>query len=249
MKKISVIAHRGAFLPEGPIPEVQDKYIFPENSFEAFKRASEKSWGIETDVRQKDQDFVLIHDQTRKNFVKQIPTLDQFCKIVGGGFVAFQIKRDNDNGIIIGKAIAKHIQKYNLQNCIVFDATLEEAEILHQEFPWLNLSVSVGEENYSPTIYTPEQVLTQKFCSVFQSIWADEWKISRSIYNQDLFKKLREKYSGRLDVISPELHYNENHPLSKDLGEITKLWKEIISWDIIDGICTDYPTKLTPLVV
>ena len=45
MKQIAIIAHRGGFLPEGPIPKVRDNYTIPENTLEAFKRALENGWG------------------------------------------------------------------------------------------------------------------------------------------------------------------------------------------------------------
>jgi len=270
---IEVIAHRGNFLPEGPIPEVQGKYNIPENTLEAFKKAFQKGWGIETDIRLTgDGNFVVIHDGDVKRFsdtegvidqmdlsqIKEIshkthpefkiPTLDQLCQIAIGSFIAFQVKRGSnpESGVRVGRAVAEKMAQYNLKKGILFDATLEEATILRSEFPWLNLSVSVGEENYSPTIYTPEQVFTSQF-KVFNCIWADEWKINGSIYNQEMFKKFKANFSGRIDVISPELHYNENHPLSKNLDGLKKLWQEIISWGTVDGICVDYPTFLAKI--
>ena len=282
MNKVKVIAHRGNFLPEGPIPEVVDKYSIPENTLEAFQRAFKNLWGIETDIRLAgDGNFVVIHDGDIKRFsdteglidqmdtsqIKQvsyktypqfkIPTLDELCQLAinntGHGqppFIAFQIKRGTnpDSGLEVGRAVARKMEQYDLKDSIIFDATLEEAQILHAEFPWLNLSVSVGEANYSPTIYTPSQVLTDEFRKVFNGIWADEWKKPGSIYSQEMFEKLRKSYSGRVDVISPELHYNEDHPLSKDLEGLKKLWQEISSWGIADGICTDYPSQLDRLL-
>lgn len=246
MKKFQIIAHRGGFLPEGPIPQVRDKYTIPENTLGAFKRALENGWGIETDVRLTENgQFVLSHDDNVNQTLVTVPTLDELCQLAPP-FVAFQIKRGGNQesgGVKIGRAVAQGIRQYGLKKSILFDATLEEAQVLHREIPWLNLSVSMGEDNYSPTIYTPQQVLSSDFTSVFSSVWADEWKISRSIYNEEMFKKLRNAYSGRVDVISPELHYNENHPLSHDLERLKKLWKELISWQV-DGICTDYPTTL-----
>ncbi len=276
MNKVKVIAHRGNFLPEGLIPEVMDRYVVPENTIEAFNKAIENGWAIETDIRAtKDGNFVVIHDGDIKRFsgnyglieqmdlnqIKQvtcksnpqfkIPTLDELCRLSKNTSIAFQIKRGADlkSGIKVGQAVAQKILQYNLKNCILFDATLEEAQLLHQEFPWLNLSVSVGEKNYSPTVYTPNQVLSATFTSVFSSIWADEWKIPASIYNKDLFAQLKSMYPrGRIDVISPELHYNEAHPLSRDPEGIKKLWKEIIAWNIVAGICTDYPTTLESIL-
>lgn len=249
MNKIQIIAHRGGFLPEGPIPQVRDKYTIPENTLEAFKRALENGWGIETDVRLTgDGQFVLSHDKIDQSPIR-VSTLDELCQLIPP-FIAFQIKRDGNSqsGVKAGRAVAQKIQQYGLKKSILFDATLEEAKVLHREFPWLNLSVSVGEENYSPTIYTPEQVSTEEFTSVYNCIWADEWKIPGSIYNEEMFKTLRAAYPGRIDVISPELHYNENHPLSKDLKGLKKLWQEIISWGTADGICTDNPSTLQSIL-
>lgn len=260
MGKVKVIAHRGGFLPEGPIPEVQNKYTIPENTIEAFKRAFENGWALETDVRVwEDGNFVLIHDADTvriSNYPKfRIPTLDELCQLTSKfatkiPFIAFQIKRSDNpqSGVEVGRAVAQRIKQYGMENSILFDAAIEEAQILHGEFPWLNLSVSVGEKNYSPNIYTPDQVLTPEFIEVYTSVWADEWKIPRSIYNKGMFKKLKDAYSGRIDVISPELHYNENRPLARDLKGLKKLWQEIISWETADGICTDYPSTLQSIL-
>ncbi|MBI2599290.1 hypothetical protein HYW43_00010 [Candidatus Daviesbacteria bacterium] len=278
MNQIKVISHRGGFLPEGPIPTVQNQYKLPENTLEAFERAFQNGWGIETDVRLTgDGNFIIIHDadivrfsgnqgvidqmtasqiqkvgfKTNPSF--KIPALDELFELTQKysqknqlPFIAFQIKRGSNpkSGVEVGEAIANGMQKFNLQTSIVFDATLEEAKQLHREFPWLNLSVSVGEENYSPTIYTPSQVLSDEFSTVYTSVWADEWKKPYSIYKKRLFENLRNVYKGRIDVISPELHYNEDHPTARDLAKLKALWQEIISWDIADGICTDYPTTL-----
>lgn len=277
-----VIAHRGAFSPEGPIPEVQNQYEVPENTLTAFEKAFQNGWGIETDVRlTADGNLVLIHDndavrfsgnaglidektivEIRKILYKNnpqfnIPTLDEFCQLAKKyannskpPFIAFQVKRNREarSGIRVGSEVAKKIKQYKLDNSILFDATFEEAKVLHNKFPLLNLSVSVGEENYSPTIYTPHQALTDEFTSVYSSVWTDEWKKSRSIYNKKLLKKLMDAYSGRIDVVSPELHFNENHPLSRDIQGLEYLWKEIISWGIASGICTDYPSQLYKLL-
>lgn len=277
MNKTSVISHRGNFLPEGPIPTIK-KYDIPENTLEAFKRAFQNGWGIETDVRRAgDEQFVIIHDPDIVRFSGQkgsiremsvpqikgfgyihntkfkIPTLEELCTLAKNSgptpnpiFIAFQLKPGDD--LSVGRAIAKEIDNSNLENCILFDATIEVATRLREEFQNINLSVSVGEENYSPTIYKPDQVLTEQFTSVYTSIWADEWKIQGSIYNEEMFKRLRAAYNGRIDVISPELHYNEGHPKARDLDKLKTLWQEIISWGIANGICTDYPTELQSLI-
>lgn len=277
MNKINVISHRGGFLPEGAIPSIS-KFEIPENTLEAFERAFQNGWGIETDIRlTADNNFVVIHDQDIKRFsdkdgvidqmtiiqIKEvfyktnpqlkIPTLNELCELAKkytkngqAPFIAFQIKRgsDSSSSLTVGRAIAKNIQLYGLKNSILFDATIEEARILHQEFTNLNLSVSVGEENYSPTIYTKEQVLKEEFTKVYNSIWADEWEISGSVLKREILQEFRNAYEGRIDIVSPELHYNENHPLARDLNKIKNLWGDIISWEIADGVCTDYPSEL-----
>lgn len=272
---MKILAHRGNFQPEGPIPEVTNEYTIPENTLEAFQKAFQNNWGIETDIRLTgDGNFVVIHDGDVVRFsgnqgiidqmtllqIKQtayktsprfrIPTLDELCPIAKGSFVAFQVKRGSSpkSGVEVGRAIAQKMEQYNLKDSILFDTSLEEAQVLRQEFPWLNLSVSVGEDNYRPTIYTPDQVLTKKFIQVFNCVWADEWKIPGSIYNKSLFKQLKGSYPGRIDVISPELHYNENHPLSRNLEVLKNLWSELMSWEETSGICTDYPTTLKSII-
>lgn len=244
MKKLQVIAHRGAFLPQGPLPTITH-FEIAENTIEAFTRAIENSWGIETDVRQtKDGRFIISHEPTEK---QDIPLIDDLCKLKPP-FVAFQLKTSNSFGqdLAVGRAITQAIKQYGLKESILFDPTLEVAKVLRAEFPWLNLSVSVGEKNYSGTIYTPNQVFTREFTGVFNCVWVDEWKINGSIYTQKLFEQFKYSFM-RIDVISPELHYNENHPLSRDLERLKNLWQDIKSWELADGICTDYPIVVRQL--
>lgn len=282
MNSTKILAHRGNFSPEGPIPEVMNRYEVPENTLVAFERAFQNGWGIETDIRVAgDGNFVVIHDgdlvrfsgqpgvidQMTVSAIKQascklnsqfkIPTLDELCQLANkyakdgkSPFIAFQVKRGSapDSRVVVGRAVAQKMEKYGLKDSILFDATFEEAKVLRSEFPWLNLSVSVGEKNYSPTIYTPEQVFAPEFMNAFNCVWADEWKEPGSIYTREMFARFRESFKGRIDVISPELHYNENHPLSRDIEGLKTLWKEIVSWGTADGICTDHPSKLKEII-
>ncbi|HEX8965417.1 MAG TPA: glycerophosphodiester phosphodiesterase family protein [Patescibacteria group bacterium] len=270
---MNIIAHRGNFKPEGPIPTI-NFFDIPENSLESFKNALQNGFGIETDVRQtEDNEFVLLHDENLLKFSKNnlevsqltlkeiktqlngkfsVSSLDDLASLARKytitnerPFIAFQIKPGSN--FEAGFAVASILEAYKLTNCIIFDTTIDVAEKLRQQFPWLNLSVSLGEKNYSPTIYTPEEVFSDRFSTVYNCVWADEWKEERSIYNQDMFKKIKNYYS-RLDVISPELHILENHPLSKDVNKAQSLWKEIISWNVADGICTDYPSLLQSII-
>lgn len=50
MEKVKIIAHQDGFLPEGSIPEVQDRYEIPENTLEAFERAFENGWGTASGI-------------------------------------------------------------------------------------------------------------------------------------------------------------------------------------------------------
>ncbi len=280
MKQVTVIAHRGNFLPEGPIPTIR-RYKIPENTLVAFERAFQRGFGIETDIRQtKDNQYVVIHDADVVRFsglsgnisdltIKQIqkvtyvyekqfyiPTLLQLCELAQkytkngkAPFIAFQLKPGSD--IAVGRAIAQHLKKYALQSSILFDATIEVAEQLRKEFPWVHISVSVGEDNFTETIYTVGEALSKRFTKAFDCVWADEWNIPGKIYNKETFIKFRKAYPrpGRIDVISPELHYilfagQSPHPMAGNLKQLQKIWQEIISWGSIDGICTDYPSKL-----
>lgn len=273
---MNIVAHRGNFQPEEPIPQVTS-FTIPENTMEAFEKAFENNFGIETDVRKtNDHEYMLLHDASLMKFcgstkkiseitleeVKQvkynntslftIPTLEQLVslgrkKTVEGGtpFIAFQLKPGDD--FEIGYATACMMEVYKLTNCIIFDATHEIAIKLREKFPWLNLSVSLGEKNYGQTIYTPSQVFSPQFYTVYNCVWADEWKETASIYNTDMFLRMKQYYS-RIDVISPELHILEGHPLSTDKEKIQSFWRHIISLNLIDGICTDYPSLLSRVI-
>ena len=77
MNRIKILAHRGNFLPERPIPTIT-KYKIPENTLEAFERALNNGWGIETDVRVlRDGNFAVIHDADIVRFSGRPDLIDQ----------------------------------------------------------------------------------------------------------------------------------------------------------------------------
>lgn len=255
---MEILAHRG--LP----------FEYPENTLPSFEESLKCGFGIETDIRKtKDGILVLCHDQNVKrgtgidknikestfkelknlnfNYIfphakANICTLDELIKVYkkynNGRKVAFHIKVDGATEEILS-ALAKKIIDENLQDLFfVFDLTLETAKNFKKKFPSTHISISVGEKRYAPSIYLLEDVLDLAFVD---SIWADEWV--GSLYSEGFFNKI--KRSRKLVyVISPELHIDQEHPLSK--GGYEEIWDKVVKWNV-DGICTDYPKEFLNL--
>lgn len=132
-----------------------------------------------------------------------------------------------------------------LDRIFVFDVTIETAERFANEESEIEIGLSIGDPDHfptdrHPTIYRYEDV-RERDC--WDIVWADEWH--GGLYDAEFVRRVRE--DGRSIVcVSPELHASTvpSHPNSDSPADI---WQELISFDV-DGICTDFPTKLRPII-
>lgn len=250
-----IFAHRGL------------KLQYQENSILAYKKAIENGFSIECDVRMTaDKQVIMSHDpnlsvltrnikpinamtltELRKlTLPEPIPTFEEVCKLLkttlnNGQQAAIHLKIDEQTTLML-KTLAHFLLDYDLfDQSFIFDGTLETCRALKKLDQRIRTAVSIGEQNYSPTIYKWEQV--QPHLNLFNHVWWDEWKQAGSVYNETLAQKIKAN-SKQIYAISPELHANHNHPQAHNGYE--DVWNHFISWNI-DGVCTAYPEKLREL--
>ncbi len=231
-----IFAHRGL------------KLEYPENTLSAFKAAADLGFGIELDVRlTKDDKLVCSHDPINDVLASQLTRFEDVAKNVISAFgpnqkAAIHVKADEQGNVQLGllNAIFK---KYDLyKKAFLFDLTLETAEKMKRLNPTIEVAVSIGEENYSPTIYTWEQAKAR--LDAFDSVLWDEWKVLGSVYNQAMREEIG-KAGKPIYTISPELHADHGNPHAASGYE--QEWQNFIKWSI-EGVCTAYPRELKTLL-
>ncbi len=230
-----IFAHRGL------------KKEYPENTMPAFLAAAELGFGIELDMRLRpDGELVCIHD---RDFIRMqdaprlLDVAEQVIANVGEGQkAAIHVKADEQGETqldILLELFARH-QLY--QKAFLFDLTFESAQIIRQADPKIEIAVSVGEKNYSPTIYTWEQ--TKERLDLFDAVWWDEWKVLGSVYNESMRQAIRD--AGKpIYAISPELHADHGNPHASAGYE--QEWQNFIRWGI-EGVCTAHPREFRTLL-
>jgi len=231
-----------------------------ENSMDAFKKVLEEGFSLEIDVRRtNDNEVVINHDPSLgrehkkliseyslseiKNYFHLI-SLEELFKYYQEKKNSFQliaIHLKDECQIPLLNLVAKKIFEYGLEkNCFLFDLTLDNLDYFRKKFPKLKIGISLGEKNYSRTIYTLNDLKKGIFVDV---IWLDEWE--GGLLSKNTISKIK-NFCKIIYVVSPELHVGQNHPSSRDLNAIKKLWWSLLGWGV-SGVCTDYPRKLREL--
>lgn len=231
------------------------------NSRKALDSALLGGFSLETDLRiSKDGKIIIIHDSNLKNtfgidvninelnyselvekdnkFADFIPDFESFIKLVPGKLahgqvVALHIK-DYKNLELVYK-VCEIIVKYKLEKAVfIFDVLLSDAPKIKNRYPECKIGLSIGEKNYSPTVYILDDI---KSClQSFDIVWADEWE--KGLYKSNFFAYCK-RINKDVYVISPELHTSEGHPFA---SSPEALWKSIELFDF-KGICTDSSQK------
>lgn len=172
-----------------------------------------------------------------------LPTFTDVCEeakkqLPSGQKMAIHMKLDEQSEAGLGR-LAQMFQKYELhKQAFIFDLTLESAGKIKKMDSAIEVAISVGEKNYTETIYTYPQL--KDHLLEFDFIWWDEWQEQGSIYNREMAEEMHA--AGKpIFAISPELHKAHGHPQSQK--EFVDLWQKFIEWNI-EGICTDDPKLL-----
>jgi glycerophosphoryl diester phosphodiesterase len=250
---MQIFAHRGL------------KIKHPENTMPAFCSAFLSGFGIELDIRlTQDKKFICMHNSSTlnmtgvdltikkstyqklsklkiKNSILHIPL---FSEVIEQALVcvrqeqkiAIHLKYEEQNqeqiDILLGL-----FEEYDLyKQALIFDLTFETARQIRNKNSLIEIAISVGEANYSPTIYTWQEAREHK--ELFDVVWWDEWKIPGGAYNGKRANEIH-NVGKSIYVISPELHQDHGHPFANAYNEY---WLKFLQWGI-DGVCTAYPSE------
>lgn len=202
---IELIAHRGVWgKPE------------EKNTKEAFERAFELGFGVETDVRDYKGKLVISHDiptsecMTFSSFLDLMPSQDVTP------LLAINIKADG-----LPNKLALQLKG---KNFFCFDMSVPDLFA----YTSINLPCFVRYSEFEPL---------SSLLSFASGVWLD--RFSDNYFNEEIVHYLLEK-NMKVAMVSPELHGFEYNQYWRTLR---KLIAEFPSYQSLISLCTDYPLQ------
>lgn len=170
-----ILAHRGYWEKE------EEK-----NTKEAFKRAFDCGFGVETDLRDIKGEIVISHDMPKGNEM----TFEEVLALLDGRNLplALNIKADG-----MAFKIKKLLEKYNHTNYFTFDMSIPEMVVQHKM--GLNVFTGISDIVPNPIMYKEAQGV---WLDCFYSDWFSKKEIKEIL---DAGKKVC--------IVSPDLHKRE----------------------------------------
>ena len=170
-----ILAHRGYWKKE------EEK-----NTKEAFKRAFDCGFGVETDLRDIKGEIVISHDMPKGNEM----TFEEVLVLLDGRNLplALNIKADG-----MAFKIKKLLEKYNHTNYFTFDMSIPEMVVQHKM--GLNVFTGISDIVPNPIMYKEAQGV---WLDCFYSDWFSKKEIKEIL---DADKKVC--------IVSPDLHKRE----------------------------------------
>ena len=174
-KEVKIIAHRGYWEKENE-----------KNTKDAFERAFNNGFGVETDLRDIKGKIVISHNMPTGN---EMP-FEELLQIMNGRnlILALNIKADGQ-----AKEIQRLLTKYSHTNYFTFDMSIPEMVIQHN----LGLKVFTGISDIAPN-----PVLMDKAQGVWLDSFDSDWFTLKDILKIQANCK-------RVCIVSPDLHKRE----------------------------------------
>lgn len=204
---MNILAHRGMW------STIEEK-----NTIEALKKAIDKGYGIETDVRDYKGSLVISHDIASENAIG----LDQLFQICENKelWIALNVKADG-----LGSLAHKTLKENRINNYFFFDMSVPEMYFYIKRGYKVFTRQSEFEE--SPMFYSES-------IGVWIDEFEEEWILGKHIYEHI-------KQNKYVALVSPELH-GRNKESRWDLYK--SVYKKL---DCIEKkmlfLCTDYPEE------
>ena len=195
-----IISHRGFWIEKSE-----------QNTIESFKRALDRNFGIETDLRDFNGKIVISHDIPNSNSLELDDLFNLYIKYRNPAPLALNIKSDGLFSLLFEK-----LSYYNIINYFVFDMSVPD--MLHYKKLALNFYTRMSEIEIKPVLYNDAK-----------GIWLDEFY--NNWINKELLNELM--YDNKnVCIVSPELHKRTYHLE-------WNLYKQCENKKIM--ICTDFP--------
>jgi len=198
-----ILAHRGFW------NSIEEK-----NTLEAFKRAFENGYGIETDVRDYEGDLVISHNVADEKCPKFKEMLEIYKAANRNVPLALNVKADG-----IQPLLEKYLKEYGITNYFMFDMSVPEQVVYVRD--GFNTFTRQSEHEMSPSMYS-------QTCGV----WMDEFSVE---WMEEKFFEGHLSVGKKIGVISPEIHGNDE----KRIWNMIKPFKN--NDDLM--LCTDIPKE------
>lgn len=202
---IEILAHRGYWKNKSEM-----------NSIEAFQRAIEHGFGIETDLRDRSGQLIVAHDYNEPRFLKAEDLFNAF-----GDYpltLAINVKSSGLESLVLDQLNRSRIQKY-----FVFD--LSVPDLLRYQSLDMPLYTRLSE-------YESMGNLDNKAAGFWIDQFHSQW------FNQELIRKILNT-EKKMCFVSPELHGRDPFILWELLKGLQNEFKQKSV-----QICTDHPVQL-----
>ena len=200
---MNIIAHRGCWIKSSE-----------KNTLNAFSRALDHGFGIETDFRDFNGELVVSHDVPNSNSIKIQDFIVLLQSITVIGPMALNIKSDG-----LYPLIKDLITKLNLSNYFVFDMSVPDIRgYLAADIP---VFTRLSEYETVPSFLNESRGI---WLDAFNSEWYDD-KIIQALL----------AINKQVVIVSPELHSRSHLDLWKFLKD-----NNFHKYDLV-SLCTDFP--------
>jgi len=203
---MKILAHRGYW------EEVSEK-----NTEVALKKAFERGYGIESDIRDYDGKLVISHDPANKNCIPAEKVFRELLKHENKLCFAINIKADG-----LGKELSKLLKENSIKNYFCFDMSVPQM-IYYCENDF-NVFTRQSEYEVEPLSLYKES----------QGVWIDAFYDTSWITEDLILNHI--KNGKKICLVSPELHSLPYLEFWKKLQSFNIDYSEII-------LCTDVPDE------
>ncbi len=207
--KLHIIAHRGYWF------KLQEQ-----NSLCAFRRALDRGFGVELDIRDREQSLVISHDLPTRNSKRLESVLGALSKHKNfkKAVFAFNIKSDG-----IEKGIVQLVRRFGIRkNSFVFDMSVPSMYVFcayHGRH--IHIATRLSDLERVPVLY-------ERAAWVWFDELAREW-----IHNKDILRQCSKK--KKVCIVSPDLHHREYLRKWKHLRMLPERARKNLY------LCTDVP--------
>jgi glycerophosphoryl diester phosphodiesterase len=202
---MKIISHRGFWVK----PDEK-------NSEFAFERSFSLGFGVETDIRDSNQELVVSHDMPAGGELALERLLERAVSVIGHEHLTLALNIKSDG---LSQTLSNILAKFSGLDCFVFDMAI----------PDMRGYFEVGIPVFTRlSEYETAPVWLERSAGVWLDAFDSEWYTSGLI---DDFRNLNK----RVCIVSPELHGRPHQAL----WQILKPY----STDGMISLCTDFPTE------
>ncbi len=201
-----ILAHRGYW-----------KKAVEKNTEKALKKAFEKGYGIESDIRDYDQKLVISHDPANSSNMPAEALFEELLKYDNKLCFALNIKADG-----LGKELLKLLKDNNITNYFCFDMSVPQMIYYCEN----NFNVFTRQSEY--------EVEPLALYKESQGVWIDAFYDDSWITEELILKHI--KNGKKICLVSPELHSLPYLEFWKKLKSFNIDYEEVM-------LCTDVPDE------